>query len=34
MPRIDTDHWGLIPAPGFDQPFEVLGACHERVQRM
>lgn len=34
MPRIDADHWGLIPAPGFDQPFEVLGACHERVQRM
>ncbi len=22
------------PAAGYDQPFEMLGACHERVQRM
>jgi len=22
------------PAPGFEQPFEMLEACHERVQRM
>ena len=22
------------PAAGFDQPFEMLGACHERVRRM
>lgn len=24
----------LSPAAGFDQPFEMLAACHERVQRM
>lgn len=25
---------GVAPAAGFEQPFEMLQACHERVQRM
>ena len=27
-------HFGTAPASGFDQPFEMLIACHERVRRM
>ncbi len=30
-PRLETLHAG--PASGFDQPFEMLSACHERVRR-
>jgi hemerythrin-like domain-containing protein len=29
--RLDTLHAG--PAAGFDQPFEMLAACHDRVRR-
>jgi hemerythrin-like domain-containing protein len=31
-PGLDALH--AAPASGFDQPFEMLAACHERVQRM
>lgn len=31
-PRLEMLH--VAPAAGFDQPFEMLVACHERVQRM
>lgn len=30
-PRLETLH--AAPASGFDTPFEMLSACHERVQR-
>ncbi len=34
MSRIALHPAGALPATGFDQPFEMLVACHERVQRM
>ncbi|HZY18286.1 MAG TPA: hemerythrin domain-containing protein [Ramlibacter sp.] len=34
MPASSPNQLTAAPAAGFEQPFEMLGACHERVARM